>query len=35
MKFKKVVSAALIAAMAMTFMAGCGSSNSGGQRRSD
>ncbi len=34
MKFKKVVSAALIAAMAMTFMAGCGSSNSGGQASS-
>lgn len=33
MKFKKVVSAALVAAMAMTFMAGCGS-DSGSQANS-
>lgn len=33
MKFKKVLSAALVAAMAMTFMAGCGS-NSGDQANS-
>lgn len=34
MKFKKVLSAALVAAMAMTFMAGCGS-DSGSQAKTD